>query len=365
MCGSPGMSWGVLKPDIYTKWKTYWFATHPHDVAEYSWNYLFTGGKEIRARLFCELWGYLSPDMEVCGELAFAIECIHVASIVLDDTPWMDNAAMRRGRSTLHVVFSPKKTVLIASELMDIARHIWRTCRPAHVAVAVWEGLLVQKLKMLAIGQLYDLEKKGTLMELATLKTGMLFELVTETVAVCVGLDTGFWRQWGRYLGVLFQWMDDWQDREEDAVQQNRNAFLEAYEETLTNYHLIWRSLKTGIGESWFSRPFGIFMLQYFTEGIVDPGGNNETVKSSLMEQLMVDYSRHLVIPEYTGSPLLRGAGKVITGKEMVVQLIRDSSRFFDIPSPRTYLWDMNEDEWESVPEVGQNDILSLVAGRT
>lgn len=357
------MSWDNLKPDIYTTWKTYWFATHPPDVAAYSWNYLFTGGKEIRARLFCELWGYLSPDLGVCGELAFAIECIHVASIVLDDTPWMDNAAQRRGRRTLHVEFSPKKAVLIASELMDIVRHIWRTCRPPHVAIAVWEGLLVQKLKMLAIGQLYDLEKKGTLMELATLKTGVLFELVTETVAVCVGLDTGFWRQWGRSLGVLFQWMDDWQDREEDVAQGNRNAFLEAYDDTLVNYRTIWRSLTTGIGSSWFLRPFGIFMAQYFTQGIIDSGWNNETVKSSLMEQLGMDYSCHLIVPEYTGSFSFRGAGKTLTGKEMVVQLIRDSSRFFDIPSLRTHLWGVNEDEWECVPEV--NDVLSLVVGRT
>lgn len=33
----------------------------------------FTGGKEIWSKLFCELWKYLSPDSEVCAELAFAI----------------------------------------------------------------------------------------------------------------------------------------------------------------------------------------------------------------------------------------------------------------------------------------------------
>ena len=113
------MSWDILKPTIYEKWRTHWFKIHPADVAEYSWNYLFTGGKEIRSKLFCELWKYLSPDSEISAELAFAIECIHVSSIVLDDTPWMDNASERRGRKTLHTVFSPKKAVLIASELID------------------------------------------------------------------------------------------------------------------------------------------------------------------------------------------------------------------------------------------------------
>ena len=47
------MAWEQIKPEIYEKWKKYWFNTHPDNIAEYSWNYLFTGGKQIRPRLFC------------------------------------------------------------------------------------------------------------------------------------------------------------------------------------------------------------------------------------------------------------------------------------------------------------------------
>ena len=348
------MSWDHLKVNIHTKWKAYWFATHPQDVAEYSWNYLFTGGKEIRPTLFCELWSYLSPDQEVCGELGFVVECIHVASLVLDDTPWMDNAEERRGRTTLHKVFSPKKALLIVSELMDIARYIWRSHRPPHVSEDVWHGLLLSKLKMLAVGQLCDLEKKGTLIELASFKTGVLFELVTETVAMCVNLDTEFWKVWGRSLGILFQWMDDWQDREEDSIQQNRNAFLESYDDTLSHYHRLWRKLKTEISTSWFSRPFGIFMTQYFTEGIPmskeDIGQDN-----TFIECKNVDYVHHMTSFAFESATLLSGVPLPvggITGKNIIRRIFRHSTDLFTLPSLRTYLWDIDETEWDSLPEI-------------
>ena len=48
--------WDIYKIKIHEKWKKRWFDTHPYEIAEYSWNYLFTGGKEIRSKLFCELW---------------------------------------------------------------------------------------------------------------------------------------------------------------------------------------------------------------------------------------------------------------------------------------------------------------------
>jgi len=199
------MIWDIHKNIIHQKWKKRWFESHPYDIAEYSWDYLFTGGKEIRSKLFCQLWDYLSPDSTIVIELAFAIECIHVASLILDDTPWMDNATERRGRKTLHITFSPKKALLIANDIMYMAAEIWINNKPMHIAENVWKSLLISKVQRLSMGQWLDLGKSGTLIELASLKTGVLFELVTETVAICNHLDTTFWRIWGNNLGILFQ----------------------------------------------------------------------------------------------------------------------------------------------------------------
>jgi hypothetical protein len=263
------MSWDIYKKTIYEKWKKYWWDIHPPDIAEYSWDYLFTGGKEIRPRLFCELWEYLSPDLKVNAELAFAIECIHVTSILLDDTPWMDNADERRGRKTLHFTFSPKKALLLSYDIMIIVRTIWYNNKPEHISSNIWNNLLQDKFQRLIIGQWLDLEKKGKLEELASLKTGVLFELVTETVALCIGLDTDFWKLWGNNLGILFQWMDDWLDREQDIHQNNRNAFNESYNTTMNKYIDIWTKIQQGIGLKWFSTHFGMFLKKYFTERIL------------------------------------------------------------------------------------------------
>ena len=265
------MLWEIHRPHIHQKWKQYWYDTHPHAIAEDSWEYLFTGGKEIRAKLFCELWSYLSPDTPVNAELAFAIECIHAASLILDDTPWMDNATTRRGRPTLHLTHSNKKALLLFHDVMYMVYLIWNTNKPSHLSLSEWESVILYQLQRLMVGQVYDLEKKGTLIELASMKTGVLFELVAETVAVCTHLDITAWRSWGNHLGILFQWMDDWQDREEDVLQNNRNAFNEAHDVTLSYYGKIWRKVEQVIGASWFTHPFGQFMKDYFTRGIPLP----------------------------------------------------------------------------------------------
>jgi hypothetical protein len=148
---------------------------------------------------------------------------------------------------------------------------IWTQQQPAHLDVADWHELMKTKLQKLMVGQWYDLNKEGTLMELASLKTGILFEFVAETVAVCVGLDANFWRAWGNSLGILFQWTDDWNDREEDVLQENRNAFHEDYDGTLQHYLHLWHHIERGIGAGWFERPFGNYMKGYFTQTMADP----------------------------------------------------------------------------------------------
>src|SRR5690349_4537789 len=49
---------------------------------------------------------------EVCGgqardglRVACAVEFLHAASLVFDDLPCMDDAALRRGRAALHIAF--------------------------------------------------------------------------------------------------------------------------------------------------------------------------------------------------------------------------------------------------------------------
>ena len=329
------MSWEILRPHIHQKWKSYWYETHPSNIAKDSWEYLFSGGKEIRARLFCELWSYLSPDTEPCGELAFAIECIHAASLILDDTPWMDNAATRRGRPTLHLTYSNKKALMICHDVMYMVYLIWNENKPAHIPASEWKRFIFRHLQCLMVGQAYDLDKKGTLIELASMKTGVLFELVAETVAICTHLDTTVWRSWGNHLGILFQWMDDWQDREEDTLQQNRNAFNESYTDTLSYYGQIWEKVEQVIGPTWFDRPFGTFMKKYFTSGIPLP------IISSILPSLS-----HLFHPYPT--PTLPTPPEIdLEERRDLSSIIRDPNRIIRIN--RRNIFDLNPSDIEQL----------------
>ena len=65
---------------------------------------------------------------ELCGgapgravPAACAVEMIHAASLILDDLPSMDNAALRRGRRTNHLEFSEALAILAAFGLLNLA----------------------------------------------------------------------------------------------------------------------------------------------------------------------------------------------------------------------------------------------------
>jgi hypothetical protein len=255
------------------RWKAWWLDRHPEEVGAYSWSYLFERGKQIRPRLFCELWTYLCPERPVCVEGAFLVECAHVASLILDDLPWMDNATERRGWTTLHQQFSVRKALLLVHDIGELAYEVGRSCPLFQKEMEMAEEKekeekaeqVREKAKALWLGQWLDVSRSGSLYEIAAWKTGTLFEAVAEGVAHGVGLDPVFWKKWGNALGVLFQWIDDWDDREEDARIGQRNAFHEAPEETLAMYHTLWLRVVQGIGPSWWKRPFGAYLWGYFT----------------------------------------------------------------------------------------------------
>ena len=262
---SGAATWQSLREEAMRPWRERWIARHPADIGEKSWNAIFAGGKEIRPALFCELWLLLVPGQPPDGELAFAIECIHAASLILDDTPLMDNAAERRGRPAIHALYTTYKAVYFALEIAEIVFDIWTKKAPADAAAAAdWWNFLRDKVLQLCVGQYYDLLGGADLHTLAVLKTGALFEFATEMVALRAGLSRVVWRTWGRQIGVLFQWADDWADRDEDAAAGSRNAFLEKPDLITAHYYAILE--KSAIGPEWRARPFGDWLMRYFEE---------------------------------------------------------------------------------------------------
>lgn len=268
------MIWDTEKRELFYKWKAWWIERHPPEIGEYSWSFLFERGKQIRAHMFCELWNYLAPETPVCVEIAFIIECVHVLSLILDDLPWMDNATERRGWQTLHSKFSIRKAILIAYDVLELAYAVSQSqsiLQNKYAQSINWNEWIQTKVQILWCGQWLDLSRTGTLDDLARMKTAILFECVTELVAIFLDLDLNFWREFGKHIGILFQWIDDWNDRDEDIIIQQRNAFNESYEWTLSEYTHRWKKIVQSIGKSWWQRPFGKYLWKYFTVIYSDP----------------------------------------------------------------------------------------------
>ncbi len=353
------MSWDIIKEPLFQKWKTWWIERHPTDIGEYSWEYLFTKGKQIRPRLFCELWTYLCPERPPCVELAFMIECAHVVSLILDDLPWMDNAETRRNMKTLHCQFSIRKALLLAHDVVELAYEVGKEC-PLLVEQKEfsdkWYTWAQEKAQILWYGQWLDLSKQGSLEELASYKTGVLFACVTELVAYFTGFDTIFWREWGKTLGILFQWVDDWDDQESDLQIQQRNAFNEAFVWTQGEYSALWCKIVQGIGETWWTQPFGSFLLTYFTRVGVSPSIPPLSSLAELSSLFSLSTSPFSLQDYQLSSCSTQG----LEFMSFFLPYLTQSKPDKPIPDPSTvqwslqHLWEMDEKTWMSELETMQ-----------
>ena len=84
-------------------------------------NYIMEGGKRIRS-VICLIFGDIElphnkHDMII--DIAISIEIIHCLSLIIDDSPSMDNDDFRRGKPTFHKKYGIAKTNLMVYYLIN------------------------------------------------------------------------------------------------------------------------------------------------------------------------------------------------------------------------------------------------------
>ena len=85
-------------------------------------HYALTGaGKRVRPVLTLAVADLFGARSEPVLDLACAVEMVHACSLVLDDLPSMDDAALRRGRPTVHRAFGENVALLAALGLLNRA----------------------------------------------------------------------------------------------------------------------------------------------------------------------------------------------------------------------------------------------------
>jgi len=225
-------------------------------------------GKRVRPRLAMLSAAHFGGRELAALDFGCALELIHAASLVLDDLPCMDDAAMRRGKLTVHRRFGEDTAVLAAVALLN---HAYAVIAGDDLVDAKTRLALVALLSEtvgfhgLVSGQFRDLRDpeasrdEEALTSLNYQKTGVLFAAAMVGGSLIAGADQAAQRRarlFANRLGLAFQLWDDLQDsistpeamgkdvRKDDRVtfvslwgeQRTRVAIAETIDEALSDF---------------------------------------------------------------------------------------------------------------------------------
>ncbi|MEY8878813.1 MAG: polyprenyl synthetase family protein [Leptothrix sp. (in: b-proteobacteria)] len=184
---------------------------------------IFPGGARIRPQLCLAVAiAHGDDDPALSDAAAAAIELLHCASLVHDDLPCFDDAAMRRGVPSVHSAFGERLAVLGGDALIVLAFQ----------SVALAGGVHPERLPGLlqviaqgtgmpmgmAAGQAWECEPQVPLRDYQRAKTGALFAAATMGGALAAGAQAEPWRALGERLGEAYQVADDIRDVAADPV---------------------------------------------------------------------------------------------------------------------------------------------------
>jgi octaprenyl-diphosphate synthase len=188
------------------------FEPEVRDMADYC---IDTSGKRIRpALVFLSGWKNedVSPDLV---KVAAVVELVHLATLVHDDI--MDEADIRRGRSTAGKSYGPEAAVLLGDALFAHALHLAAQFPTTLVCSAVSEST-----RKVCAGEIIQTLRRGTTeisrndyYRVIDLKTAELFRVSCHLGSYLGGYEEDFVAGatvFGRQLGIAYQIFDDLAD---------------------------------------------------------------------------------------------------------------------------------------------------------
>lgn len=210
-----------------------------YDPGEY---FLGIGGKRIRPVL-CMLGNELFSELHSDAfELANAVELFHNFTLVHDDM--MDEASLRRGKTTVHVKYDSNTALLVGDVMLIRAYEYLQKIQPAYLPAIL--QLFNQTAKEVCEGQQLDMDyakmesvSMDDYIHMITLKTSVLLAASLAMGAIVGGAGEGNRKhlyEFGKNIGIAFQIQDDYLDAFGDAaifgkeaggdIKQNKKTFL-------------------------------------------------------------------------------------------------------------------------------------------
>lgn len=171
------------------------------------------GGKRIRPALTMLAGSFYHGDSESLVSMATAVELLHTATLVHDDT--IDNALLRRSRLTLNRLWGNHNAVLLGDYLCAAAAYM--TAETENIRVM---RLFAQALAAICGGAVTEHvarshRRREEYFQTTGWKTASLFSVATESGAVLSRAPNKVvksLKDYGHNLGMAFQIVDDIQD---------------------------------------------------------------------------------------------------------------------------------------------------------
>jgi geranylgeranyl pyrophosphate synthase len=192
----------------------------PPRIADQLAHALKGGGKRLRPALTLLAGSFDKGEIEPLLCAATAVELLHTATLVHDDT--IDNAILRRARLTVNRLWGKRDAVFVGDYLCAAS-----ACMAAHTgnvqAMVVFSGTLSDLCR--GATSEYTEESHHCREEyLATIggKTAALFRAATQSGALVSGAPTTMvnaLREYGYNLGMTFQIVDDIHDVDSDLAR--------------------------------------------------------------------------------------------------------------------------------------------------
>lgn len=190
---------------------------------------------------------------QVCGggeaaalPAAAAIELVHASSLILDDLPAIDNAALRRGRPANHVAHGEATALMAAFNLFDLAFATIARSYDASVAqrlTALLAGAVGSE--GLIAGEMEDMQAEAGTISFETLerihrwKTGALFVAAAVAGVITAGgrsAQSAALSAYAKNLGLAFQIVDDLLDVEGDPAETGKPRLADARKTTFVSF---------------------------------------------------------------------------------------------------------------------------------
>jgi geranylgeranyl diphosphate synthase type II len=200
---------------------------------------LLSPGKRLRPVLTLAVAELFDRRPRSILNLACALEMVHAASLILDDLPSMDDAALRRGRPTTHRKFGEAVALLASFALLNRAfalvaeegqrlqlKRYSTEDMVHHLADAIGSGGLIG-------GQALDLSSRPEDLDLQLLeyihshKTGALFLAAGELGAMAADArrrDLEVISRYAKNLGLAFQIADDLLDVKASTEETGKDS---------------------------------------------------------------------------------------------------------------------------------------------